>query len=178
MAGTVDYVMTEQDYVAANRDWMRRAILNRRALTRYAIIAAGSFLAGVAVAGLFWDRPDWSERLLGGLAVMAYVVVVLGGIIGTGYLLLPRRPRRLFRQQAVMRKPLGFAWSDDGMIHRSAAGEGSYAWSDFHRWQDGRSGILIYQTDNLFHILPHRVLDPGQRAEVIDLLTRFGPPRR
>jgi hypothetical protein len=178
VAGEVTFTLTEADYVAANRDWLRGVVLRRRTLVRYSIILAVCFLIGVLGAGLYWNQPGWSDRLIGGLAMIAYIILLIGVIIGSSYLLMPRRAGRLFRQQTAMQKPLGIAWSEDGLIYRSANGAGTYVWSDFHRWSDARSAILIYHTDNLFYIVPHYAIDAAQRAEIVNLLTRFGPPRR
>jgi hypothetical protein len=178
VAGEVTFTLTEADYVAANRDWLRGVMVKRSSLIRYALILSGCFLIGVASADFFWNRPDWGDRLIAGAALAAYIAVLLGGIVLSSYLLMPRRAGRLFRQQVAMHKPLGVAWSEDGLVYRSANGAGTYAWGDFHRWRDGRSAILIYHTDQMYYIVPHHAVNDEQRADIVDLLTQFGPPLR
>jgi hypothetical protein len=173
--GEAAFTMTEADYVAAHRDWFRSTIGKRKVIVRLAVGATAVFAIGMALA---WSDGEGltGQAIYAACLAAAFIVLVLF-CLGLTYALMPRRAGRLFRQQTAMHKPMSVAWSDEGMVHRSANGEGRYAWSDLHRWSTARSAILIYQTDQMFHVVPRRVLTAGQTADLIKTLNEKGPPR-
>ena len=176
VAGEVTYQLTEADYISANRDWFGRALLRWRTLIAASVMMVVIFVIGFAMAR-FLDGAPLIDQLGLGLSMAGMGLVALLFFFGLSFLLLPRRAKRLFRQQTSMHKPLRFAWSSEGCVQGSTHGEGTYVWSDLHRWSNGLSAVLIYHTDNLFFVLPRRVLTDEQHRDLVDTLSRSGLPR-
>ena len=176
MAGEVTYKVAERDYVAANRDWFRRAIVKRKALIRHAVTVLAVFMLGVSISrgseSTFAMRNLYIGLAMGCIAICAVLL-----LYAINYALLPRRAGRLFRQQTAFQKPLKFSWSDEGMVQDSAHGTGTYAWRDLHRWTAGRENFMPYVNDQLYFIVPRRALNEEQAADLLATLERSGLPR-
>jgi hypothetical protein len=173
VAGEVTFQMTEADYVAANRDWFLRTILKRKAIIRHAVALGVAFTAGVVLAGGDRDTFTMGQLWYGlGLAGAAAGGLLLLYVVT--YALIPRRAGRLFRQQTGFHRPLTFSWSDDGMAQTSAHGTGTYAWRDLHRWTAGRDSIMPYVTDQLYFVIPRRVLSDAQANDLVATLEQSG----
>jgi hypothetical protein len=176
VAGEVSYQLAEADYISANRDWFGRALLRWRTLITASVMMVVIFVIGFAMAR-FLDGASLIGQFGLGLSMAGMGLVVLLFLYSLSFLLLPRRAERLFRQQTSMHKLLRFAWSGKGCVQGSAHGEGTYVWSDLHRWSNGSSAVLIYHTDNLFFVLPRRALTDEQHRDLVDTLSASGLPR-
>lgn len=170
VAGEVTFQPTEVDYVRANRDWYARTLKRPRTFFGVALVA------GVGA---------WFEFQQGWLGPSLFAIVfagllgggLMGGIYLAIYLIMPRRARRLYRQQASMQQPLTYGWDDAGISFRSVYGSGLLPWPDFHRWSDGRDMFLFYLNDQLFYFLPHRVLTAAQIDDLRATAVGHGVPR-
>jgi hypothetical protein len=125
----------------------------------------------------FVDHAPLDAQLSYGLILAFGGVLFFGLLCGLSFLMLPRRARKLFGQQTTMHKPLRFAWSDDGFVQGSAFGDGTYSWTDLHRWSDGASAILLYHTEAMYFVVPRRALSDDQHREVVSALERSGLTR-
>ncbi len=176
MPGEVTYTRSEADYVEAQRDWWRGAAFKPgwwvRCLTASAVFFAGSALF------FGWNAPTISSMVIYGVGGAAYFWLIWALCLVLGYFLMPRRSLKLFRQTPNRDRPITFRWSEAGIEEEAANGTARYSWSDFYRWRDGRSAVLLYRNDNLFHFLPHRVLAGGQLDEIRGLLERHCPSQR
>ena len=55
--------------------------------------------------------------------------------------------------------------TDTGVTASNSFGQGTYPWSHFHKWKEGKSLLLVYYSDVLFIIVPKRCFD---RQEDLD----------
>ncbi len=179
MAGEVTFAATEADNIGAQRDWWRSLVFRRATAIRYAIFAGAAFgfftLIGGFVEG--WPFDPWLYVIWGAGGAI-YAMLLLGLCLGLGYLLLPRRAARLYRQAKMSGKEGTFRWNDDGLSYVTANGTGQYGWLELDRWRLGRSAILFFITDNAFFYLPNRVLSDEQRRDLADTMQRSGLVRR
>ena len=174
MAGAVQFTLGEQDYIEANRDYARRFLARPRNIMRTALLVAGTMAAGALLAQGLSD-----PREPGSLAI-GFGAAALGGILLCqllGYLLIPRRARRLYRQQASLQKPYRYTWSDAGFAYASETDNAAVAWPELHRWSPGRRTILFFLNDQLFYAIPRHVLTEAQASDLTTLAERHGPPR-
>jgi hypothetical protein len=175
MAGEVSIELVEQDYIDANRAWMLLYLRRPRILGRYALL-----LASVAV---FLAALEWTGGggLRGVIRLAAFAVAGGGtGLLlchGLGYLLLPRRARRIFRQTASLGKPYHYRWSEQGIDYRSEGDNGHRAWVDFYRWCDSTKVLLLMLNEQLFYIIPRRALTAAQAEDLRATVAAHGPPR-
>jgi hypothetical protein len=54
---------------------------------------------------------------------------------------------------------------------------GFAVWHELHRWTEGRPGIMPYVNDQLYFIVPRRVLSDERAGDLIATLERSGLPR-
>lgn len=176
MAGEVTFQMTEADYVAANRDWFVWTVSTRKVLKAPAIVAVTLFVFGVLIER-FVDAAPLAAQIEYGLILGACGVALIGLLYGLSYLMLPRRARKLFGQHVAMRKAMRVAWSDEALVQETANATGRYAWTDLNRWADGASAVLLYPTEAMYFIVPHRVLTDAQHDDLVATLARSGLQR-
>jgi len=175
MAGEVGITIGEEDYVGANRVWFLHYLRRRKVLVRYALLLAS---LAAALAMLEWSGGGGAAGIL---RVVAFAIVGGGaGLLlcnGIGYVLLPRRARRLFRQNPSFYKSYHYHWSDDGLAYRSERESGMRPWKDFYRWSDGSEALLLMLNEQLFYIIPRRALTDAQAEDLRATLGAHGPPR-
>jgi hypothetical protein len=97
--------------------------------------------------------------------------------VGLGFLLLPRRARKLFRQQRTLHHEMSFSWSDGGSEWRRGSSVTDTPWADYHRWMETPETFLLYVNDILFHFVPKRALDSVQADDLRATLAAQGPAR-
>ena len=85
--------------------------------------------------------------------------------------LLPRRAKRLLGQQKSMQEDVAVAWNDAGIEFTMPNGHHRLAWTDFMKWRESPTVLLMFQAENLMNILPKRCLSDEQAAEIRDRLT-------
>jgi len=164
MAGEVTLIRSGTDYIAAQKDWWRGAIFTRKVLIRWLIIAAIFALIGFGLASL--DAVPIGERLIWAAAGSLYALLLVTIIVGVSYILLPRRAGKLYRQTASAGRECTLTWSDEGIVQTTTNGTVRNDWSDFYRWRDGQSAILLYHNDNLFAFLPHTAFTDAELADL------------
>lgn len=174
MAGAVTFTPTEQDIVAATRDWARRDITRPRQLM--ATLAVG---AAAAALGIFFSLrpnvdPDRVAPIGIGAGLAAILLVVL--IVAVRFAALPGQARRTFRQNKAIQKEHVYSWTDEGIAWRSASGEARIAWAELHRWREGRHAFLFAVSDRSIHLIPRRVLSEPEAEDLRATASRFGPP--
>jgi MFS family permease len=141
----MDYELkiTFDDYKAAQRLAMRPRQAYR--ITGYLLFAL--FFIGLTVT-LFIAKSDW--RILFVIGVVLY-------LIGFFFLYLPYRWRRLFSQHKLLHEPHQCQFTEDALVSTSDLGNVKIPWGMFSKWKEGRKTFILYQSDNLFHIIPKRI---------------------
>jgi hypothetical protein len=175
MAGEVTFTLSESDYVAANRDWYLRYLRVRG--TKFAAKACGAAALLGALMGFIQDGLDPITMVSFGIACAFIALLITPLLYGLCYLTYPRRARQLYRQHKNLHGPLRYAWSDRELSYDSATGTGSIAWSDLHRWSDGRVSFLFLVTDAMFHFIPKHALGEVEADDLRTVATRSGLPR-
>ena len=173
MPGSIGFVPDEADYVSASLANCRCQLRKSALWIRLALSAAGlAVLAAVILA----------DDIIEGLIIVAASAAAgfLAGLIciAVSYLLLPRRSRRIYRQQRSLRQEQRVAW-DDSRLHWEGPGfTMDVPWSDYHRWHESRAEFLLYVNEQMPHFLPRRAMDEDQAADLRATLVAHGPPRR
>jgi len=126
------------------------------------------------VFGRVLDPPGPGEEVLSALANVS--VAALGAavvIILQRFLVLPYRARKLYRQTTIYDgKPTTVAWSEEGVILTTTRGTNRYGWSDFRRWHDGRSTVLLFLNDRQVFFLPRASFDAAELIDLRDTIAR------
>lgn len=174
MPGEVRFTPTQNDYVAAPRLHYRKQVLARKFWGRLTLVTFGIAIASALALSIF------------GVEFLEVVPIALFGATGGGiglliivvgnYLLLPRRSRRLFRQQRSLHRETTFAWDAISGCWSSDNGNSRTKWSDYHAWAEGSATILLYLNDQLFQFLPLRVFAQDQLEDLRATLCAAGVP--
>jgi len=156
MAGEISFTVSEKDYADANRDWYLANLRRPRPWIAFVLLAL--FCAGVG-GGATW--LDGNKEEIGATATGFALLGLLAAFLVclATYLALPRRTRRLYRQHKTLHHPCTFGWTEAGLSVDTVNGRTLHPWPDFHRRLVGRRTILLFLNDQLFFILPRRLLD-------------------
>jgi hypothetical protein len=114
------------------------------------------------------DRSVWVQ-------LIAILVLLLPVYWLAIYLWIPTTSRRQFRQRRTMHTAVFYSWSDEALSYRSSNANGTFPWSDLHRWTEGRHSFLFYLEDRMFHFVPRRVLSDEQVEDLRRTAKAFGP---
>jgi len=107
------------------------------------------------------------------VVVVALVVGVLGSISSGDFRALfmilflsilvvaafaRRRSRfcQIYRNQPSLQGRHRYVFSDDKITAESPHGRGEVSWRAFTKWRENEHVLLLYQADNLFHLIPKR----------------------
>ncbi|AQR74620.1 YcxB family protein [Sphingomonas sp. LM7] len=166
----VTFSLDAETQIAASRANFRRQMRSRRTLTRIAIAVIVFAGIGLGIGFLLGDADPASFALiLGGEAIVIFPVLFLAL-----YAVIPRRVRRLVRQNPVLGRPIEACWSSAGLSARGANGTSELAWSDFYGWHRAEIGFLLYLNDQLYHVIPGAVLSRQQQDRLCAILETSG----
>ncbi len=179
MAGqTAEFRLSVQDYAAANLLHARRNWL--------AIGVGSAVVVGFGLWNVPWHSSTFApgrmvEALLLAALTMVSVLVFLAIVLVSGFLLqrllIPWQTRRFYQQHKSLQRPRKVSWDDDFLMTQSSEFNSRTPWTDFHKWRENKQVITLYVTDRMFHILPKRVLDQSQLADIGRLVRRKIAPK-
>ena len=159
--------MTELEYEMTPQDYARAQYLHMR--PRRWLVAVGAILAllylvtfGMNAASVIRNGGPYSLLLLFALPILLLAVHF-------GWL-LPWRARRLWKQQKALHSPIRMRIGDDGLDVQTEHGHARTPWDHLHRWKENNHLFLLYDSDNLFQMIPKRVLRPDQILGFRELL--------
>jgi hypothetical protein len=156
--------LTAEDYVEARllHGWVRAYII-------YTLLILTIILLILAVSGARLNSPTGNGCVLG-LAI----ALALG--LKTVPRAVARRSRRIFAQQKSLHVTREILISDTTISSKSDRGDARLPWSDFYKWNGNDKIILLYPSENLFHMFPRRWFTSGEFGEFKDLLAqKVGP---
>ncbi len=146
----------------AGRNWLSR-------WTGYLLvgIAAGIVLLGAALALL--GRGDWGLAIYPGIFLAAWAIVQ--------FVVLPRQLARIFAQRKDYAAPFTIGLSDDNFEYRSDYGSSRVPWKEFVKWIENNDLLLLYRSDQAYHMLPKRIFgEPGSLEYTHERLARYKVP--
>jgi len=158
----VTYSLDEKAQVAASRANFRRRIFSRRMLVRLVIgvvlFAAAGLVFGMAIG----DPHPFGTALLFGTEVLVLVPFMCALL----YAVIPRRIRRVVRQNPMSGRPVEACWSAAGLSARSVNGTTELPWSDFYGWHAAPIGFLLYVNEQHYHLIPAAILSEQQQDDL------------
>jgi hypothetical protein len=148
--------ITEQDYLHAQSFHVKARPLLRLGVT---LVLFGC-VALIALLVLYGGSRGTTTTVLACVVPLA----VLGALVLLGRF----SRRRTYRKQRSLQGTHRFVLSDAGLAAESPHGSGEIRWSAFVRWEESPEIFLLYEADNLFHMLPKRWLG-GDEARLEEL---------
>jgi hypothetical protein len=165
MAGSITFVPTERDYIAANRAWMLNSI--RRRWMRWLGGLYLLLLLGGAAAVALGAMPvhQLMPILIFGAALLAIQLL--------NWVLMPRSVRRMMRQRGNLNVETSFEWSDQGFEAASEAGTSRQRWDVLHRWFETRDAIVFLLSERMLLIVPATALTATEHSDLIATARRY-----
>ncbi len=160
---------TADDYVAANKLHMQQRGWKRVAwIVFWVVLGVGALLsADVAV-----QDPD------AGLTPLLLILLVAALQLFLRIVYVPRRARRLYRQQRNLQLPFESVCTDSGIEWTNPNGRTQLPWSHVIRWKEGDTLFVLYQSALMFNMVPKRCFAQPEQVEAFRsfLTERLGPP--
>ncbi len=158
---SITFTPSEADVLAAYRlHWSK---IPRKAFVRFSVL-----VLAVAAFVVLMVQPGGFLATSGTVAaIIAYAIilfVVLRWISLRWW--LPRFVRRVYEQQADLRRSTTTHWDEE--YFRSESSEGGFrtAWRDLYGWRRDRRNILLYRSEILFNFI---VIGDAEQAAIDDL---------
>jgi hypothetical protein len=102
---------------------------------------------------------------------LTFPVLILGFLALYRYWLRPYQIKRVYTQHKELASPFEMELTEDGYNIKNDYGAGKIPWGDFAKWKEDQKIILLYRTDNMFNMVPKRLLaDETQAQYVIEQL--------
>ncbi len=155
-ADQVTYALTFEEVLAAYR-----VAANRRT---WPTVAAGAVASCLLVGGLSLEFTAPANEWVY-IAVRAFLGALLWPWLWQK-LVLPRKVKRLFAQQAALRSETTKSWRDEGLTWTSARASGRNDWSDYIRCLESPDILLFYLSDVMYQIMPKRALTEANMASL------------
>jgi hypothetical protein len=105
------------------------------------------------------------------VGVTVYLFLMFG-------VLFPYRWKKNYQQQKLLHMPFQYEFTTDTFCTFTEYGNVALPWKTFHKWREGKTLFLVYQTDRLFHLIPKRIFQcPEDQAQLRGYLTeKIGKP--
>lgn len=162
MHGSARFSLTADDYIAATRLHITRASYRNNLIKLALIMGLLYAVLAFAVMGQWtWQHAAGAV----GLGAIAAVIIVLG-IAATNHIMVARRTRRIYAQQKSLHEEFEFSWDETGFDLATPSARSRHHWADFRQWAEGPDGIILYQSDALFNMLPKRALSEEALADI------------
>lgn len=155
MASEFAYALTENDHLEANRLHFWANLRSLKALRSVSIIAGIYFLLAIGT-NIFLGNIGLHDMLISALIALAATFAVLLICYGLGYLLLPRRSRKLFNQQKLLRLETSYQIADDAICYTNELIDAKLPLMIAHKWAENGQTFVVYLTDQSFVIFPKR----------------------
>jgi hypothetical protein len=152
---------TEHDYLRAQ--WLHIAPRRGLRVVGYVILALFALALVLTIHRGVSEADPWRLAL-----AIAAVVALAGLALWHRYLW-----GRLYRRQPSLQGLHVYSFSHEGIVASSPHGSGQVSWSAFTKWREDSRMFLIYQADNVFHLVPKRwFADEQQISELRALLAK------
>jgi hypothetical protein len=139
--------LTPDDYILATRLQLGRTRPFLKILFWVIAFPAVGFGLFLAVNDALKGHPDWMTLL---------VPLAVGYLPLYWYVLLPRRIRKIFRQQKALQVPATIEISASDFKATSSMGMFQMPLTNFHKWMLSKNMILLFHSDAALHMLPRR----------------------
>ena len=170
----ISFPVAEKDVLDAQYAHFRASVTSPGAYWGYAIV--GVFVFGLGLGSFFWtlwsaseNNADFTAQLykaLGGESFRNLILILvliwvgfLGAVTALSLLVLPRRVKRIYAQQKSLQLNYEVAWDDAAMDVTTSQGTLHYPWTDFVRWNENATTLLVYQSDMMFNFIPKHTLN-------------------
>ncbi|WP_343313882.1 YcxB family protein [Brucella sp. BE17] len=152
--------LTAEDLANAARLNLRQAIFARKFLFRFVaiILVAGLISCIFYYHAIARTLPLGVVFMIGAVGTATFVLT----LSGLTYLSASRQTRKIFKQQKNLHQPYTLNWNDSRLELTSEVGNARFSWNDFLKIREDSQNILLYESENLYRLIPKRFLTEDQ----------------
>jgi hypothetical protein len=104
-----------------------------------------------------------------------YPIFIAGFVALFWFVLRPAQIARIYRQHKELSSNFEMELTDEAYSIKNDYGSGRIPWKDFAKWKENDRMILLYRSENMFNMVPRRLLaDDSQAQYVLDRLQQNG----
>lgn len=171
MADGFEFKPIVEDYIAVAQGSFIRGLRRRRFIVRAACIALIGGIVGAGIGILGRGIVTITEVLFGISAAILWLATLLIGI----FALMPRRSRRLFRQQRALDRVFSLTWTDERLAFKSDTSMSDMSWSDYHGWFETKDVFAFGLNEQLYHFAPKRAMSVAMIDDLRRTAQIIGP---
>jgi hypothetical protein len=153
-----------------------KAAQNLHARSSRLITWVGYYLIGLIVLVFIGEVVLTAMRLLT-WTYLLFPAFILGFLALYRFYLRPYQITRSFNQNKELSSPFEMELTDEGYGISNSYGSGKIPWKDFAKWKEDKQIILLYRTDNMFNMIPKRLLhDETEVQHILEMLRQNNVP--
>jgi hypothetical protein len=158
----IDYEITEQDFLDAQRLAIKNHPIRMIRWTRLVLPLFGIFLFGA-----------WIQNLVKqGFSLRATVAVIFPMLFISLPLLNKWNARKMYRKATILHGRVHLDVNEDSWVSSGPSFRGKVDWSNFSKFSEDDRVFVIYQNTQTFNIVPKHSLAPDQISELRQYLER------
>jgi hypothetical protein len=161
----VEFTLTEHDVVRSTKRVVRRRLTTKK-VGRILIGAIIAVLVAIALLGI--ATGDYGAIMEASLVAIAFVTAITLIFVAV----IPVTARRHYRQMAALHGTIQFEWDSDRVRMASSRGTLDMNWSDFVDWDDTGDLVFLFQSDQIYNLVPTRSLTQDQADDLRSNLPR------
>jgi YcxB-like protein len=154
---SITFTPTEADLISAHRTQQRVSLFSRQAANIFGTIWL--LLAIIMIVGASSGGPAAMAAAFGWSFVESVFLYVL--LMVLSYLGIARISRRTFAQQKSLQDEYTVSWTGEAMDIHTTNARLHHPWSDFIRWAESDTTIMVYQSDRLMNFIPKTAFGVG-----------------
>lgn len=133
------------------------------------LVACCAVIAWIGARYEFW-------KVFGVVTAGSFVTFAIL-ILLTRWWFIPINAKRHFRQSVSLHEPFLTVFDQDGIRFDSERASARFAWHEFHQWHENSGYFMLYQSVQMYNVIPKRALDDRQIDTVRSYLETKGPKR-
>jgi ABC-type transport system involved in multi-copper enzyme maturation permease subunit len=157
----VEYTITEQDYLAAQRLALRTSQPFGYFMVRWYMHAMGLFILAYLVSVAM--RQQLSLSFLPGAFFGAFFLL--------WPMMIPYQHKRIYARTPSLHGRIRMESSESDLNFIGETFNTIVSFAHFEKYVENENSILLYQNPQVFHLIPKRELSPEQIKNLHDLFT-------
>jgi YcxB-like protein len=126
----------------------------------YIVLSSGDEYGDRNTEGLIW------------ILLFIVLFVLAAFILPSLYrkVVLPKQVKQSFEQQKSLSLPFEMELTERGMHTSNELGNNTVPWEYFTKWKENEDIVVLYQSDNIIHMIPKRLFPDPQQLEMVKSL--------
>ncbi len=177
MTGSVTFVPTVEDHVAAQRLWLVSYL--RRPVMAFLLISMALLVlvsCAIAIIEILQNNAPIATAF-GDLAIPIGAPLLFMSLQILAWWRIPGSVVRMSKRQLSLLSETTWEWDEGTVVATSQAGSSNIRLANLYRWIDGRASVVLMPQERLLLILPRRVLTENQAADLRGMLQRLAGDR-